>query len=152
MHMTTLRIYDFRDGGVLALDLRHLIDLLAPRSLEASWMVSPVSLEDPTLGRFDEFMATGQGGDQLERLAASGSLVSGPTLAKYAHATHQVIWGQFVATLPEHTDTWVVIKAIDTTFYELTSADDAVLATVRTAYKDVRAALGPATSVPIEQV
>src|ERR1700687_1814950 len=92
--MTTLRIYDLRDGRVLALDLRDLIDLLAPRSLESSWTVSPVSVEYPTLGRtFDEFMVTGQGGDQLESLAASGSLVSGLILAEYAHATHQVIWG-----------------------------------------------------------
>jgi hypothetical protein len=36
--MTTLRIYDYRNG-VLALDLRDLIDLLAPRSIEASWGV-----------------------------------------------------------------------------------------------------------------
>jgi len=41
--MTTLRISDYRDH-VLALGLRDLIDLLAPRSLEASWTVSPVRL------------------------------------------------------------------------------------------------------------
>jgi len=45
--MITLRIYDYRNG-VLALDLRDLlVDLLAPRSLEADWKVSPVTLNDP---------------------------------------------------------------------------------------------------------
>jgi hypothetical protein len=44
MPMTTLRIYDYRNGA-LALDLRDLVDLFAPRSLEASWVVSPVSVE-----------------------------------------------------------------------------------------------------------
>lgn len=39
--MTTLRIHESRNG-VLALDFRDLIDLLAPRSLEANWIVSPV--------------------------------------------------------------------------------------------------------------
>lgn len=57
--MTTLRIYDYRDQA-LAFDLRDLIDLLAPRSLEASWTVSPVRLNYPQLGRsIDEFMITG---------------------------------------------------------------------------------------------
>jgi hypothetical protein len=57
--MTTLRIYDYRDG-VLALDLSDLIDLLAPRSLEASWTASPVRINHPDLGRFyDEFMMVG---------------------------------------------------------------------------------------------
>jgi hypothetical protein len=37
--MATLRIYDY-DNGVLAVDLRHLLDLLAPRSLEATWTVT----------------------------------------------------------------------------------------------------------------
>jgi hypothetical protein len=98
--MTTLRIYDLRDGRVLALDLRDLIDLLAPRSLEASWTVSPVNVEYPKLGRsIDQFEMTGPGEDQLELLAASGSSVSGLMLAEYAHATHQVIWGQFVGPI-----------------------------------------------------
>jgi hypothetical protein len=151
--MTTLRIYDIGDGEVLALDLRHLFDLLAPRSLEASWKVSPVRVEYPTLGRsFDEFMVTGKGGDQLERLAASGMLVSGPALAEYAHGTPQVIWGQFVATHHEQTGTWVVIRAIDSTFYEVTTSDDMVLAKIRSTYKDVRVASGPVASAPIPRV
>jgi hypothetical protein len=153
---TTLRIYDLRDGRVLALDLRDLIDLLAPRSLEASWTVSPVNVEYPTLGRsIDQFEMTGpgrSGEDQLELFAASGSSISGLMLAEYAHATSQVIWGQFVATLPEQTDAWVVIRAIDSTFYEVTTSDDMVLAKIRSAYKDVRVASGPVASTPFPQV
>ena len=154
--MTTLRIYDYRDGA-LALDLRDLIDLLAPRSLEARWMVSPVTLIDPRLGSsFEEFMTVESGRldeDTLEQLAVSKSAVNGIALSEAAHATHQVIWGQFVGMLPEQKeDPWVVIRAIDSTFYEVTSADEAVLATIRSAYKDVRAAPGPVTSIPIGQV
>jgi hypothetical protein len=153
--MTTLRIYDYRDR-VLALDLRDLIDLLAPRSLQASWTVSPVRMNYPKLSRsIDEFMITGPGQpgeDQLELLAASGSSVSGTTLSEHAHATWKVIWGQFVATLPEQSDAWVVIRAIDSTFYEVTSSDEAVLNAIRSTYKDVRVAPGPAISAPIERI
>jgi hypothetical protein len=149
MPITTLRIYDLGDDSVLALDLRDLVDLLAPRSIEANWIVSPVGMVHLASGRtFDEFMATGQGGGQLESLAASGSRASGPTLAEYAHAAHQIIWGQFVATFPEQTDTWVVIRAIDSTFYEVTTSDDIVLAKIRSTYTDVRIAPGPVASAP----
>jgi hypothetical protein len=151
--MTTLRIYDCRDK-VLALDLRDLIDLLAPHSLEACWIVSPVTLVDVRLGRsHDEFMIVGPGqlaDDTLEQLAASRSIVRGNSLSEAAHATHQVIWGQFVATLPQQEDPWVIIRAIDSTFYEVTSGDDAVLDAIRSAYEDVRVATGPITSIPIE--
>lgn len=155
MPITTLRIYDLRDGRVLAVDLCDLIDLLAPHSLEARWMVSPVTLLDPHVGRsFEEFMIVGSGrldGGALEQLAVSKSFATGITLSDAAHATHQVIWGQFVGVLAERKeDPWVTIRAIDSTFYEVTSADDAVLATVRSAYKDVRIAPAPVTSIPIE--
>jgi len=58
--MATLRIHGYRDSGVLALDLRDLIGLLRPRSLEANWTVSVVSREYPVQGRsLDEFMVMG---------------------------------------------------------------------------------------------
>jgi hypothetical protein len=155
MPMTTLRIYDYRENGVLALDLRDLIDLLAPRSLEANWTVSPVRLIYPKLGPMDEFMMTGLGNpgqDQLEQLAASGLSVNGANLAEAAYEAWQIIWGQFTAFLPERTDAWVVIRAIDSTFYEVTSSDEVVLSAIRSTYKDVRVAPGPATSTRIERV
>jgi hypothetical protein len=155
MPMTTLRIYDYRNGA-LALDLRDLVDLFAPRSLEASWTASPVRMNHPDLGRlYDEFMMTGPGQpgqNPLEVLAANGSSVSGVTFSEAAHAAWQVIWGQFVATLPEQNDAWVVIRAIDSTFYEVSTSDEMVLAKIGSTYKDVRVASGPVASAPIPQV
>jgi hypothetical protein len=153
--MTTLRIYDLREGRVLALDLRDLIDLLAPHSLEASWIVSPVKVEDPTLGRtFDQFETVPglAGEDNLETVAINGAAVNGIALSKYAHETRQVIWGQFVATLPEQADVWVAIRAIDSTFYEVSTSDEEVLARIRSAYQDVRVAPGPVFSTPFPQL
>jgi hypothetical protein len=142
--MTTLRIYDLREGRVLALDLRDLVDLLAPRSLEASWTVSPIG---------DQFEAVSRASDdQLRALATSGASVSGTILAQYARKTDQVIWGQFVATLPEQMDAWITISAIDSTFYEVTTSDEAVLAKIRSTYKDVRASSDPAFSTPFSQM
>lgn len=152
--MTTLRIYDLREGRVLALDLRDLIDLLAPRSLKASWIVSPVSVKYPTMARdFDQFEAVPRtGADHLQILAASGATISGEVLSQYAHQTRQVIWGQFVATLPEQMDAWVTIRAIDSTFYEVTTSDEAVLAKIRSTYRDVRDSSDPISSAPFSQM
>ena len=152
--MTTLRIYDCRDAA-LALDLSELVDLLVPRSLEASWTVSLVRISHPDGRLCDEFVMTGPGQpgqDPLEVLATNGSSVSGATLSEAAHAAWQVIWGQFVATLPEHNDAWIVIRAIDSTFYEVTTSDEMVLVKIRSAYNDVRVAAGPVASAPIAQV
>jgi hypothetical protein len=92
------------------------------------------------------------GQDKLELLAASGLSVSGATLSEAAHGAWQVIWGQFAATLPEQSDAWIVIRAIGSTSYEVTSWDEAVLNTVRSTYRVVRVASGPATSAPIERI
>ena len=155
MPPTTLRIYDLRDG-TLAVHLPDLIDLLSPHSFEASWIVSPVSVKYPTLGpSLDEFMIAGPGRpaeDQLEILAISGASVSGEIFSKYAQETYQAIFGQFVATLPEQMDAWVVISAIDSTFYEVSTSDEMVLVKIMSAYKDVRVAPGPVASAPIPPV
>lgn len=134
--------------AISSISLRHI------RS-NARWMVSPVKLIDPHVGRsFEELMIIGSGkldGGALGQLAVSKSVATGITLSEAAHATQQVIWGQFVEMLAgQKEDPCVVIRAMDSAFYEVTSADDAVLATVRSAYKDVRIAPAPVTSIPIE--
>jgi hypothetical protein len=153
--MTTLRIYGSRNQA-LTFDLRDLIDLLAPRSLDASWTVAPVTISYPVHGfSINEFMMTGSGEpghDKLEQLAASGSSISGGVLLEAAREARQVIWGQFTATLPEQSDAWVIIRAIDSTFYEVTSSDEAVLNAIRSICEDVRVAPGPVASAPIEPV
>jgi hypothetical protein len=146
--MATLRIYDLREGRVLALDLRDLVDLFAPRSLEASWTVSPVSVghSTPTVNQFE---AVPRGDDDhLKALAVSGAPVSGAILSQYAHETRQVIWGQFVGALPEQMDAWITIRAIDSTFYEVTTSDEVILAKIRSTYKNVRDPSDPAFSAP----
>jgi hypothetical protein len=151
--MATIRIYDCRDGGILALDLRDLLDLLGPRSQQAIWTVSKVKLYQPELNDFrEEFMATGRGAGQLNVLARNRSSVSGTALTELAKATWQIIWGEFVATLPQQEAVWITIRAIDSSFYEVTTTDEAVLNKVKSAFKDVRVAAAPVTSAPIPQV
>lgn len=138
--MTKLRIYDL-DHQALAIDLHHLLDLLAPRCLDATWLVSTVKTSLPGPKWFE---ATGEGGKQLEQLAQAHSTLSGRDLAALAKTTRQVIWGEFVGSLPEApSHPWVTIRAVDSTFYEVTTFDDLVLHKIRSSFNDVQPADAP---------
>lgn len=141
--MTALRVYDIKDH-VLALDLRDLLRLLALRSLEACWVVSTVKSSKPG---HEWFEATGEGGERLEGLAQEDGRLSGSDLAALAGNTRQVIWGEFVGLASTQSDKpWVIIRAVDSTFYEIVSDDEAVLRKISSTYKDVRTGEGPITS------
>jgi hypothetical protein len=137
--MATLRIYDLEQGA-LALDLRHILDLLGGGAGSAVWTVSAV----PCARGEQAFDATGPGGEQLERAALSGLPVSGRELCAMAKETRQVIWGAFAAASPDTPgEAWLTIRAIDSTFWEITTRDETVLNAVRLAFADVREASGP---------
>jgi hypothetical protein len=162
--MATIRIYDDAiprpehpfTGRALAFDLRDLLGLLGPRALLAVWTVSPVKLYHPQLDAFEEcFMVAEPRADkpcQLEELARNRSSVGGTELTELAIAVDQIIWGEFTAVLRGQDAIWATIRAIDSTFYEVTTTDDTVLGQIKSRFKDVRAAPGPATSAPILQV
>jgi len=128
--MATLRIFDLTEGGWLACELRDLLRLLAPRSLQATWTIS---------AGHEDFEATGEGGVELERLAQRDSQISGAELAALAEKTHQVIWGKFIGSLPTSPEeNWIVIHAFDTTFYEISTLDELVLQKIKSTFADVR--------------
>lgn len=138
--MATLRIYDLTQHR-LALDLRDLFRLLAPRSLQATWTISTVKSSEPGLEWFE---ATGEGGEKLEALAQEDTRMGGMDLSALAEKTRQVIWGEFVGSLPVKPDErWIIIRAVDSTFYEITTLDETVLNLVRSSFKDVRLADAP---------
>ena len=93
------------------------------------------------------FEATGEGGERLEGLAQDDGRLSGSDLAAIAENTQQVIWGEFVGSEPTQSERpWVIIRAIDSTFYEIDSDDEAVLSKISSTYKDVRTGEAPITS------
>jgi hypothetical protein len=135
--MATLRIYDLRQNA-LALDLHDIIRVLAPRSLQAIWTISTVKSSEPG---HEWFEATGEMGEKLEALAQEDTRVPGSKLAALAEKTRQVIWGEFVGSLASKPDEkWIIVRAVDSTFYEVTTLDETVLNAIRTSFQDVRAA------------
>ncbi|TCU10028.1 hypothetical protein [Rhizobium sullae] len=144
--MPTLRIYDLKEQ-VLAAHLQDLLRLLSPQALRAHWAVSTVKSSIPG---HEWFEATGEGGEKLETLAQDNARLSGSDLAVLAENTQQVIWGEFVGSLPaEPSKNWVIIRAADSTFYEIETNDEIILNKVRSAYKDIRVGEAPIASWPL---
>lgn len=138
--MATLRIYDLKEH-LLSLDLRDLLRVLAPRSLQATWTISTVKSSQPG---HEWFEATGEAGNKLEALAQKDTRVSGVDLSALAKKTRQVIWGEFVGSLPSKADeNWVIIRAIDSSFYEVTTLDETVLDLIKSSFNGVRLADAP---------
>ncbi|UVC10644.1 hypothetical protein IHQ71_08695 [Rhizobium sp. TH2] len=119
-------------GSALSFDLRDVLALLAPRSLEAAWSLSAVD------AGFPSFDATGPGGERLEAMAQTGEPVSGKALMAAAQDTVQVIWGAFTAYLPAiHGRQWVIIRAIDSSFYEIITDDREVVSKIEARFNAV---------------
>lgn len=143
--METIRIYDLKDG-ILAVDLKGLLRLLAPGSLETNWSISTVKSSKPG---HEWFEATGEGGEQLEQLAQENARLSGLDLQALAENTRQVIWGEFIAeSLTQPGMTWLPIRAVDSTFYEIDTDDKMALDRIRSVYLDIRTDEQPVASWP----
>jgi hypothetical protein len=111
------------ERNVLAVDLRHVMSALGPRALLSEWRVR-------------EVWAEGDAKSHLEAFDGS-ELVVGQRLAALAQATSQIIDGEFSAFEPGESAPWVIIEAVDSTYYTVRSEDSSVLAQVRGAFHDV---------------
>jgi hypothetical protein len=128
--MAVLTIHDLK-GHVLAFDLRDLLRATAPLSLEATWTIEP-----PDASAFE---ATGVGGLRLEELAHSSARISGDELLALADNIVQVMWGDFLGTLPDYPHReWMTIRAVDSSFYVVETADEASITKIKSRFNDVR--------------
>lgn len=119
------------DGPVLAFDLRDVLRALAPQSLAARW-----AIKSPGESAFE---ATGVGGLRLEGLADTSARIDGDELLAIADDTAQVIWGDFHGALADDADReWLIVRAIDSSFFEIETSDQIVLAMIKSSFKDVR--------------
>lgn len=114
---------------LLSTDIDGFIRLLSPQVLDAYWQIAPIRSKD---GRYEWLEATGDGCDEFEALADGAGRVTTKQLLGLLENTQQIIWAQLSAFLPDRCDNfWVSIRVIDSSFYEIVSADDAALNRVR---------------------
>jgi hypothetical protein len=126
--MRGVQIRDMNESGhVLAVDLQHILDLFGERTIQSRWRASEVW----ATGR-----ETGEAAAELERLADGQTFIPGEHLSRIAHDLVQVIDGEFTAF--ESSDSpWIIIRAVDSSFYEVFSTEPAVLDRVRASFQKV---------------
>jgi hypothetical protein len=133
--MATLWIHDLEDRS-LAFDLIDLLNLLAPKSRTARWVVSTVKSIDPNEEWFE---AQGEAGEILGNFSDVNAEISGVELIELARKSHQVIWGEFSGLAdPRSQDIWIVIRAMDSSFYEVVTDDIEAIQKIQFHFRDVR--------------
>ena len=131
MHVS--RICDLPQNGVLAIDLRHVLRTLGPHAMQSVWEIAEeTSFNEP-------LAAVGDEADRLENLSKHSNRIDGTKLLQIAEAVDQVIWGEFRAYESAASDRpWVIVRAVDSTFYEVESDDLTVHNDLQRSFSDVR--------------
>jgi hypothetical protein len=123
--MNGVEIHDMHPRGYLAFDLKEILECLKEDVLARAWNIERVE-------------STGSTADELESIR-SGVSVSGQRLFDLATGITQIIWGTFSGRIPgEGTDS-LIIKAIDSTLWEVFGSP-ACLAKIKARFHDVRPA------------
>jgi hypothetical protein len=127
--MRGIRIRDLTPRRYLAFDLRDILDLLGERTIRSRWRAAGVWATEKK--RFE-------GPTELDGLAEAGSWIEGEHLRSLAHEdVHQVIDGEFTRFDQGSDSPWVIVRAVDSSYYEVFSHEPTVLQSVRVAFKDV---------------
>ena len=113
---------------MLAVDLQHVLDLFGERAIQSWWRASEV---------WATGKETGQAAQELKQLADGRTFIAGEHLSRIAHSLVQVIDGELSAFERGSDSPWLIVRAVDSSFYEVFSTEPTVLDRVRTAFQKV---------------
>ena len=124
--MTRLVVRDGSDaqGGGLNFDLAEILAAIGPRSVTSEWILRDlnyVSRDDREIPVF-----------QVE----DGSRISGEELRSSLPNLLQVIDGEFIG-VEVSSPPWIVVRAVDSSWWEVLSEDAEILKAVRSRFKNV---------------
>lgn len=112
------------DEGFLSFDLKDILPLAGERAAASQWRC-----------RFVECL--GESAEELHAISDAGRIISGGELLRIASDLLQVIDGQFEAYSDANAEPWLVVKAIDSSSFEVWSDGPDVLARVRDNFGEV---------------
>lgn len=110
--------------NILAVNLAEILELLGPQLDLTQWEISDVE-------------CLGTDSDRLHQLADTQARVSGETLLQIATNIVQVIDGTFVGYLKDESEPSIIVRAVDSTAYDVESSDDAILSKLRQRFQNV---------------
>jgi hypothetical protein len=115
------------EGNFLSFDLREVLAALGPRAGASSWSFRDL-----------EFVCRdGQEVSELKQDSRATSRLSGQVLISAADRILQVIDGEFAAFDDEDDRPWVIVRAVDSTFWEVESQDADLLTEVSSCFHSV---------------
>lgn len=120
----TIRDID-AERGVLAFDLRDILEILGEKGLVSVWTAVGVEV------------ASGVSAARMEALADEQETIIGNELQHLAKTVNQVIDGEFKGTLPGGTAPWIVVRAVDSSAYDVETDDEQLLSEIRSRFRVV---------------
>jgi hypothetical protein len=123
MQGITIRDSDCR--GFLKFDLRDILEVLGGKALQSSWEVTQVEV------------ASGGGASVLEACALRPERISGTELLAISEQVNQVIEGEFRAYQHHDARPWVVVRAVDSSAYDVETDDRVLLEALRRRFRCV---------------
>jgi hypothetical protein len=102
-----------KTGGFLAFDLRHILALLGPEGRDSAWQVRGVE-------------CMGEASDELETVSERQAVIPGRDLYDLASKIHQVIDGEFAGYRLGDPRPWIVIRAVDSSGFDVFTDDERV--------------------------
>jgi hypothetical protein len=119
-----IKVADLTSSGGLSFDLIDLVSLLGERGLRSSWRAFDVwSVQEGDDGHFEDLCQTGQ-------------LIPGAEFASALKHVMQVIDGRFEAFEEGREEPWVVVEAIDSSYFLLHAEED-ILQKARARFRSV---------------
>jgi hypothetical protein len=126
--MNGLRIDDLAEGRYLAFDLREILAALGPQARTSRWVCT--DLWCIPFGEPDESV--------LEKQYSPGSTITGEELVRLAAKIRQVVDGTFRAFAESADRPWLIVRAVDSSFWEVFSTEPEALERLRCRFRSVR--------------
>jgi hypothetical protein len=124
MHGVTIRDSS-PDGRFLAVDLIDILRVLGTAAHNSDWLISNVECVGEAAA------------EELHRLADASARIPGRTLVALAADVTQVIEGVFAGYRSDEEHPWIVICAVDSTAFDVRSAEADVLECIRQRFRQV---------------
>lgn len=118
-------IRDVDDRNILTVDLEKILGLFAQAAESSQWQVSDV-----------EAIGEAAAGE-LHELSNENAIVPGSRLMRLASEINQIIDGKFSGYRPGESEPWIVISAVDSSFFEVFTDVVSVLNQIRERFNDV---------------
>lgn len=113
-----------KKNNVLAFDLIDILKIIGEKAINSTWKISDVE-------------CIGKDAEKLQNISDYSNQISGKELFSISSNLLQVIDGVFEAYLDEENLPWLIIRAVDSSEYDIESNDKVLIAKIKNSYSTV---------------